>query len=301
MLAILTDSKPAILTIRKLDTGAALPRSEIEARILKELCRRTHDQNDTCVAWVKGHKGIDGNEEASKLCRETSILGHESEGVVTTAGLRAWSRRVRAEVRGGSGEGILGWNRKAISAYTWWVMEKGPQRSWLHKIKKKDTQECQCGHQEQSGEHLVDRCKLLEEERGRVEKEKRVHVEGKTCAQKKGPVGPERGEEEDKLERFFSSIYEFHNPVKSTPVFVPADLPPRYAISFVPAVNVPVIPESISVPVSVPAISGLLLFLFPFLFLLLFSSLSVSFLRLLLPSSLRLILHIVCQLLSYVL
>ena len=30
----------------------------------------------------------------SKLCREASILGHESEGVVT-AGLRAWSKRVR--------------------------------------------------------------------------------------------------------------------------------------------------------------------------------------------------------------
>ena len=40
MVAILTDSKPAISTLSKLDTGVA-PRSEIEARILKELCNRT--------------------------------------------------------------------------------------------------------------------------------------------------------------------------------------------------------------------------------------------------------------------
>ena len=89
LLAILTDSKPAISTIRKLDSGTAPPRSEIEARILSELCKRTHEQLDTGLAWVKGHKGIEGNEKADKLCREASILGHESEGVVTPAGLRA--------------------------------------------------------------------------------------------------------------------------------------------------------------------------------------------------------------------
>ena len=98
MLAILTDSKSTISVLGKLDQRLASPCSEVEARILEELSRRGRD-SDTRVVWVKGHKGIKGNEEADKLCREASILGHESERVVTPAGLRAWSKRVRAEAR----------------------------------------------------------------------------------------------------------------------------------------------------------------------------------------------------------
>ena len=37
MLTILTDSKPAISALKKLDQGIAPPRSEIDARILEEL------------------------------------------------------------------------------------------------------------------------------------------------------------------------------------------------------------------------------------------------------------------------
>ena len=46
ILAILTDSKPAISAITKLDKRLVPPRSEIEARILEELCKRA-DSKDT--------------------------------------------------------------------------------------------------------------------------------------------------------------------------------------------------------------------------------------------------------------
>ena len=51
----------------------------------------------TYITWVKGHKDIKGNEMANKLSKHSSILGHESEGMVTPADLRAWARRERAE------------------------------------------------------------------------------------------------------------------------------------------------------------------------------------------------------------
>src|SRR5258706_6870555 len=254
MLAILSDCRPAIRTVEKLDAGLEGPRSHIEARIQKALESRETQHLETHISWVKGHKDIKGNEAADKLSKKSSILGHESEGVVTPAGLKAWARRVRAEARGGSREGVLGWHRKAISAYTWCVTEKGPQQKWLHKLKKKDTPECQCGHPEQSGEHLVERCELLEQKRKLVERDemrewKTRHSRNQLEKKKKeGPIGPEKEEEEDKLESFFCHVYEFHNPAPATPAFVPADLPPRYAIDFVPATSVST--ASASVPVS---------------------------------------------------
>ena len=93
MLAILTDSKPAISTLRKLDKGTTPPRSEIEARIIKELCRRT--DKDTCVAWVKGHKGIEGNEEP----QQTSCAERLQSWVTSRRGL---SHRLASE-RGAGG------------------------------------------------------------------------------------------------------------------------------------------------------------------------------------------------------
>ena len=190
---------------------------------------------------------------------------------------------MRAEARGGSGEGILGWNRKAVSAYTWCVTEKGPQRKWLHKIKKKDTPKCNCGLQEQSGEHRVERCEQLEQsgehlvERCRLLADKREMVERKELREwrtrhsrrqnkkEKGPVEPGK-EEEDKLESFFSHLYEFHNPVLVTPhvvSFTPAAIP-RYASASASAsvsafdvpVSAPALLVSSAVPVNPPSCIG---------------------------------------------
>ena len=58
------------------------------------------------------------------------------------------------------------------------------------------------------------------------------------------------------LKRFFCHLYEFLNPVQNAPAFVPAGLPPRYAITSVSvSVSVPVIHTSGSVP-SAPPVSS---------------------------------------------
>ena len=77
---------------------------------------------------------------------------------------------------------------------------------------------------------------------------------------KKGPVGPEKEEVVDKLETFFCNLHEFHNPVNA-PAFVPAVLPPRYAIAFVPATPtssiaspvIPVFPAPLGSVVTAPS------------------------------------------------
>ena len=243
LLAILTDSKLAISTIRKLNSGEAPPRSEIEARISGELCKRSQNNLDTGLAWVKGHKGIEGNEKADQLCREAAILGHESEGVVTPAGLRAWSRRVRVEARGGNGEGILGWHRRAISAYTWCITEKGPQKEWLHHIKKADTTKCACRHHQQTGKHLAEECNLLADARNSVRRREMSmwntrHLHRIPGLKEKGPVKPEKENEKetDELELFFCQLFDFYNPVPAAPAFVP-EVVPAAVPSPIPYVN----------------------------------------------------------------
>ena len=107
------------------------------------------------MAWIKGHKGIKGNEEADsdKINKEASILGHKSE---TPNGLRVWAKGVRAEARGG-GKGILKWHRRAISAYTWCVTERrGHSGSGSTELGKKTHQGAATG-----GKHAVEECTKL--------------------------------------------------------------------------------------------------------------------------------------------
>ena len=73
------------------------------------------------------------------------------------------------------------------------------------------------------------------------------HIHKKPEKKEKGPVKPEK--ETDKLELFFCHLYEFHFPAPSAPAFVPAELPPRYAIDFghavplhTPVVSSPAVP-----------------------------------------------------------
>ena len=82
--------------------GGVIGRRDGSTKVIDRSQNPTRPRNtgeQTYIAWVKGHKDIKGNEMADKISKHASILGHESEGAVTPAGLRAWARRVRVEAR----------------------------------------------------------------------------------------------------------------------------------------------------------------------------------------------------------
>ena len=112
--------------------------------------------------------------------------------------------------RRGGGEGILRWHSRAISAYTWCVTEKGPQRRWLHKIGEEDSPGCHSQQEEQSGRQ----CPKLAELRRRVGAGRMAHTPLKKQEEEErgrgsGQGGREVGGRTEKLAEFFYSVYEF--------------------------------------------------------------------------------------------
>ena len=146
-------------------------------------------------------------------------------------------------MRGGSGNGLLGWCRKALSAYTWCRVNKGPQNEWLHRIGKADTDKCSCG-EVMSGTHVVEECPELDQWRP-VWKEWKEALGGRAVGKK------EAEEEGDLLGPFFYPISEFLFSF-SNPSPVIHSVPAKYAISFIRPSSL--ISRSISpvIPVIVP-------------------------------------------------
>ena len=108
------------------------------------------------------------------------------------AGLRAWARGVRAEARGGNGNGLLGWCRKALPAYTWC-------QSDTECMATQDRQGgCKCG-EVMTGTHVVEECSEIDQWRPRraVWKEWKEALGGGAVIKKKAE------EEGDLLGNFF--------------------------------------------------------------------------------------------------
>ena len=124
---------------------------------------RKERSQDTYLACVKGHKDIKGNEAADKLSKWAATLRHECqwEGAVTLAGLKFLSRRVRAGARRGNKTGPLGWGRRALSAYTWCLPNRGPHNEWLFKIRKADPDQCRCRLWVMTGTDVGEECTEL--------------------------------------------------------------------------------------------------------------------------------------------
>ena len=104
------------------------------------------------------YMGIKDNGEADKLCREASTLGHEFEWVVTLAGLRAWSKRVRAEAREGEGERDTG--MASYGNFSLHLVCHG-EKAAAEVAPREDTPGCHCQMEKQSERHVVKSCTKL--------------------------------------------------------------------------------------------------------------------------------------------
>lgn len=169
MVAILSDSSSAISSAIGISRGSKPPRSGIEIELGDLLAERHQNHYDTSISWVRSHIGVKGNEEADELAALASARGQfiVQEPLVTEGGIRQASKASRAKCRTAPGFGVRrsDWNRQALSAYTWLRTDRGPQKSWLHKIGKSETSLCSCGHHTENGHHLTFECPLFLEQR----------------------------------------------------------------------------------------------------------------------------------------
>ena len=88
-------------------------------------------------------------------------IGFRLPTTATPAGIKAISKAHRKVWRTEPSFGItqINYSYKALAAYTWLRTDRGPQRSWLHKIGKADTPNCpRCQYHTDSGQHITFEC-----------------------------------------------------------------------------------------------------------------------------------------------
>ena len=141
---LLTDSKAAIQAVKKAGhTGRA--RTRALAALLQMIGHRnnrlwpavqgedtaenrlhTDPPGEVCMAWVKAHIGVEGNEKADRAAKEGADKGLYYGGEVTEGGVRQRARELRKENRRAAGYlCIANWDRHSATTYTHLRTNKG--------------------------------------------------------------------------------------------------------------------------------------------------------------------------------
>jgi len=114
------DSQGVIQRIWNLQYMA--PRSWIEEMLVRQMVERPRT-----LMWVRGHTGVQGNEEADKRARQEVKAGRRGRqaGMATPGGIKQeFPIYPRASAH-------LSWSPAALKGLVYMVTDKGPQQQWL--------------------------------------------------------------------------------------------------------------------------------------------------------------------------
>jgi hypothetical protein len=179
IVAIYTDSKVTL---------ASLKNNNIHSFLIEEIRNKVRNltkQNwSVHFGWVKAHTGIDDNELADTLAKEAAQDDEERNIVydripistiatrIKEEGLNKWQTMGKGRERSRmqtffspTVEQRLKIRIPITPEFTAMVSGHGKTKTYLHRFKLTDNPMCPCNEEEQSVEHLIHACRILEPQR----------------------------------------------------------------------------------------------------------------------------------------
>ena len=131
-----SDSQAAIKRCKNQISAIQEPRSWIDERVVRAA---EMGEGEPKVEWVKGHSGVEGNEQADRRAREGVARGvwESDPSLATPAGIRQTYQLFQKR--------HMKWDRDELRGLTYLHTDKGPMRHWLFKIGRAEDPRCGCG------------------------------------------------------------------------------------------------------------------------------------------------------------